>query len=99
MGVVLVAYLICNKCNNYYELQSGESPEDFELDCKCGGKLELKDIVIQKGFTDDKPPIKFTKKDLEFIEKIRTYRSNEIQIKTLSLENKILKEKNSEILE
>ena len=98
MGGCWVAYLICNKCSNYYELQSGESPDDFELDCKCGGKLELKDIVIQKGFTDDKPPIKFTKKDLEFIEKIRTYRSNEIQIKTLSLENKILKEKNSEIL-
>jgi phosphatidylserine/phosphatidylglycerophosphate/cardiolipin synthase-like enzyme len=98
VGVVLVVYLICNKCKNYYELQLDESPEDFDLDCKCGGKLELKDIFTQKGFTDDKPPIKFTKKDLDFIEKIRTYRSNEILIKKLSLENKVLKEKNSEII-
>ena len=99
MGGCLVAYLVCNKCKNYYELQSGESLEDFELDCKCGGKLVLKEnIVAQNRFTEDKPPIKFTKKDLEFIEKIRIYRSNEIQIKTLSLENKVLKEKNSEIL-
>ncbi len=50
MGVVFVDYLICNKCKNYYELQSGESPEDFELDCKCGGKLELKDIDTHKKF-------------------------------------------------
>jgi hypothetical protein len=46
-------YLICNKSKNYYELQPGESLEDFELDCECGGKLELKDINIHKRFTDD----------------------------------------------
>ncbi|AEG17290.1 hypothetical protein [Methanobacterium paludis] len=32
-------YLICKKCGGYYELQPGESPEDFDS-CQCGGKLE-----------------------------------------------------------
>ena len=68
-----MGYLICNKCKNYYELQPGESPEDFELNCSCGGKLEfIKELDTHKKFAEDKPPIEFTKKDLEFIEKIRT---------------------------
>jgi len=33
-------YLVCDKCGGYYELQSGESPEDFDR-CQCGGKLEF----------------------------------------------------------
>ena len=90
-------YLICNKCKNYYELQSGESPEDFELDCKCGGKLELKNIDAHKSFTDGMPSIEFTKKDLEFIEKIRTFRSDTTTIQTLTVENEVLKKKNHEI--
>jgi len=32
-------YLECEKCGGFYELQSGESPEDFE-ECECGGKLK-----------------------------------------------------------
>ncbi len=32
-------YLICEKCNGYYELQPGESLDDFET-CECGGKLK-----------------------------------------------------------
>ncbi len=32
-------YLVCQKCNGYYKLQPGESPEDFE-ECQCGGKLK-----------------------------------------------------------
>ena len=32
-------YLVCNKCEGYYELQLGESPEHFNLDCECGGRL------------------------------------------------------------
>lgn len=31
-------YLICEDCSGYYELQKGESPEDFD-ECSCGGKL------------------------------------------------------------
>ena len=34
-------YLICDKCEGYYELQSGESPEDFDLSCDCGGELKF----------------------------------------------------------
>lgn len=32
-------YLICDTCRGYYELQEGESPEDFLSKCDCGGKL------------------------------------------------------------
>lgn len=32
-------YLICEDCGNYYELEEGESPEDFQLECDCGGEL------------------------------------------------------------
>jgi hypothetical protein len=32
-------FLVCDKCGGYYELQEGETPEDFE-ECQCGGKLE-----------------------------------------------------------
>ena len=35
-------FLVCNQCGGYYQLQSGESPEDFSLECDCGGKLEVK---------------------------------------------------------
>lgn len=31
-------FLICDECGGYYELQRGESPEDFES-CLCGGNL------------------------------------------------------------
>lgn len=33
-------FLVCNKCGGYYELQKGESPDDFSLECECGGNLE-----------------------------------------------------------
>lgn len=32
-------YLICDRCNGYYELQKGESPDEFVDECACGGKL------------------------------------------------------------
>ena len=34
------SYLVCDSCKGYYELQEGESPEDFSDKCECGGKLE-----------------------------------------------------------
>lgn len=33
-------YLVCTRCNGYYELEEGESPDDFES-CQCGGELVL----------------------------------------------------------
>ncbi len=35
-----MGYLICAKCRGYYELQMGESPEDFTNECNCGGNLK-----------------------------------------------------------
>ncbi|WP_414470301.1 hypothetical protein [Methanobacterium sp. ACI-7] len=35
-------YLVCKKCNGYYELQKGESVNDFE-ECECGGTLKQVD--------------------------------------------------------
>ena len=93
-----MGYLICNKCKKYYELQPGETTEDFDLDCICGGKLEFnKDINILKGDKDNISVIEFSKKDLDLIKKLRSYRSDETIIKTLKVENEVLKEKNNEI--
>lgn len=36
-------FLVCDKCLGYYELQKGESAEDFSDECECGGHLEEKD--------------------------------------------------------
>lgn len=33
-------YLVCEKCNQYYKLQPGESPDDFTDECECGGRLK-----------------------------------------------------------
>jgi len=33
-------YLVCDKCNEYYKLQLGESPDDFTDKCECGGELK-----------------------------------------------------------
>ena len=38
-------YLVCNKCNSYYELQNGESADDFEDNCDCGGHLVYKESI------------------------------------------------------
>lgn len=93
-----MGYLTCDKCKGSYELQSGESPEDFDLVCECGGKLRfVKDINAPKRFRKDKLIIEFSKDELELIENIRTYRSDESIIKTLKVENELLKEKNLEI--
>jgi hypothetical protein len=38
-------YLVCEKCNSYYKLQPGESPEDFTYECECDGKLKYYDNI------------------------------------------------------
>lgn len=45
-----MGYLICEDCGGYYELQEGESPDDFEKTCECGGKLKY---VENLDFSDD----------------------------------------------
>lgn len=56
-----MSYLVCKKCNRYYELQKGESIEDFEH-CQCGGELkymetldELNNFNLSKGKVSKKP--------------------------------------------
>lgn len=34
-----MSYLTCEKCNGFYELHEGESPDDFDR-CQCGGNLK-----------------------------------------------------------
>jgi len=38
-GKPLNCFLVCNSCGGYYKLQQGESPEDFNWGCDCGGQL------------------------------------------------------------
>ena len=33
-------FLVCDKCDGYYELQPDESPNDFSGECECGGRLK-----------------------------------------------------------
>jgi len=33
-------YLICDTCQEYYELEPGESPEDFSSKCECNGNYK-----------------------------------------------------------
>ncbi len=42
-------FMACNKCNRYYKIKPGGSPEDFPQRCECGGKLEFKDMVWDQG--------------------------------------------------
>jgi hypothetical protein len=38
-------YLVCDRCGSYYQLQKGESPEDFSFECDCGGRLTYKEFL------------------------------------------------------
>ncbi len=48
-----MSYLICEKCGGYYELQEGESIEDFDS-CQCGGKLGYDGKKDTKNFASEK---------------------------------------------
>lgn len=41
-------YLICDRCNGYYELHNGESKTDF-LCCSCGGNLIYSEELRARG--------------------------------------------------
>ena len=51
-----MGFLICNKCGGYYELQEGESPEDFAGKCDCGGDLKYVQNLDEHVF-DELDPI------------------------------------------
>lgn len=54
-----MGYLVCNKCKSYYELQAGEKPEDFYLECECGGKYIYSESldVLDADFTESEATI------------------------------------------
>ena len=60
-------YLICNNCKNSYELQEGESPEDFDLKCACGGQFEYfpSKYEYYKNNRDDKSGTSNSQETLE----------------------------------
>lgn len=55
-----MGYLICDKCEGYYELQPGERMGDFDK-CRCGGELRWVAKLPTQYQNEDTP----TKKDEE----------------------------------
>ena len=49
-----MTYLCCDKCGKCYELQKGESPEDYDNTCDCGEKLTVYKNL--KDFYKKNPP-------------------------------------------
>jgi len=50
-----MGYLVCDRCDSYYELRSGESPDDFEDKCDCDGRfiyVENLDDTIKEDFSN-----------------------------------------------
>ncbi|NMC67630.1 MAG: NERD domain-containing protein [Spirochaetales bacterium] len=47
-----MGYLICDNCHGYYELEEGESPEDFSSKCECGGNLKYKSSISSNHETE-----------------------------------------------
>ena len=67
-----MGYLVCEKCGGYYKLQPGESPEDFDNECECGGKLKYYTNFTSEGvFTNEAPENPKSKESL--FKKILTY--------------------------
>jgi hypothetical protein len=54
-------YLVCDRCNGYYELLEGESKQDF-LRCSCGGNLSYMEEVDIEYQDEDWP------NNLEYLE-------------------------------
>ena len=55
-----MTYLCCDRCGKCYELQPGESPEDFDNTCDCGKKLKVYKNL--QDFYKKNPPSKSEKR-------------------------------------
>ena len=66
-----MGYLLCDKCQGNYELQPGESPDDFSDKCQCGGNLKY---VESLGF--DSEPEEDTNKEEPKVENEETKKEN-----------------------
>ena len=69
-----MGYLICDTCKGYYELQTGESPEDFDLICDCGGELKFHNNYEKKK--NFKPEIEITETDKGYSEQKSSHYQN-----------------------
>jgi len=49
-----MGYVVCYNCGGYYELQEGESADDFEA-CECGGNLKFCDSLNDYQNEDPEP--------------------------------------------
>lgn len=65
----IIGYLICDNCGNYMELSEGESPEDYDKKCECGGNLKYIHNIEQP----DSERV-FNYKKYEIIEKLNLTR-------------------------
>lgn len=72
-------FVVCEECGGYYELQKGESPEDFES-CLCGGKLEYIKQNPEKG---NKPNHNISREVDEVKESEVTDENTKVQIKSV----------------
>jgi len=60
-----MGYLVCEKCEGYYELQENESPQDFSS-CECGGNLKFVENLSEYYHIPEKPATKGERSFLEF---------------------------------
>lgn len=60
-----MGYLVCEKCEGYYELQENESPQDFSS-CECGGNLKYAENLSDYYYIPEKPATKGERSFLEF---------------------------------
>lgn len=67
-----MGYLECKKCGGIYELQEGESPDDYDV-CHCGGEIEYyqshDELTPRQGYapTDEKTTRKKSNRNLLII--------------------------------
>lgn len=47
-----MGYLVCNKCGSCHELREGESIDDFDLTCNCGGKFRYEESINSNNKSD-----------------------------------------------
>ncbi len=52
-----MGFLICDDCEGSYELRPGESSEDFDLSCNCGGELKFHSSLNNDYNEDVNPKI------------------------------------------
>jgi len=58
-----MGYLVCEKCEGYYELQENESPQEF-VSCECGGNLKYAENLSDYFYIPEKPT---TKRERSFL--------------------------------